>query len=265
MKYVLMIAAIVAGAAAAADPVTLYTGKKGGGYDGSAQTVAKRLAQRGVDVGIENRAGSDDITLQACADNLSVWWAQIDAIWTREMKDGCYLPVLAEYGTEMATIWFPPDSRAGDLGDLDETSTVFVTDVGSGSELWWRTAVAIEAEHGRGDDWSKATVENGDLRRVNALASRGNVDAVILVRTSNSADFERMIDSGWQLGSLKDKDLDDLTYGDRPLYAGTRLTLQFGKAKAKGYAYEVRSFIGTTEAVERDDPDLFDAMLSALE
>jgi hypothetical protein len=247
--------------------VTFYTGVKGGGYDADTRIMAKRVAQRGIETQIENRAGSDDITLQACQDPLSVWTAQIDALWVREMKDGCYLPVLAEYGTEMAMIFFPPGSKHDELSDLDETSTIFVTGVGSGSELFARTIQFIEKEHGRGDAWSNATLETGDMRRINALASRDKVDAAIIVRLLTSDDITKLIDAGWSLGWLKDKDIDDLLYGDSPLYTGTKIkwSAPGNKTTHKGYGYEVRSYVGTTETVELDHAGLFDALLSALE
>lgn len=262
MKTILAAIALVAAATCAvAEPVTIYTGGKGGGYDAAAQTMAARMAQRGYEVTVENRNGSDDITLQACRDENAVWIAQIDALYAREMKDGCFLPVVADYGTEVAALFFAPGSRMNDLGDLDGGKTIFVDKVGSGSELTWRTMVAIELEHGRGDDWTKAQTETSDLRRATAMANRGKVHAALLVRKESSADFQMLIDQGWELGDLSDKDINDLKYGSKPLYERTKVRI--GKAKDNGYL--VPSFIGTTEHIERDEIDLFDAILGAVE
>ncbi|TNE66816.1 MAG: hypothetical protein EP336_09365 [Rhodobacteraceae bacterium] len=244
-----------------AEPLTIYTGAKGGGYDAAAKTIAARLSQRGFDVIVENRNGSDDITLQACRNGFSVWIAQIDALYAREFKDGCYLPVVANYGEEVAALFFAPGAKLKDLGDIDGATTIFVDKVGSGSELTWRTMVAIEKEHGRGDKWTEAQTETSDLRRATALANRGLVQAIILVRKPNSEDFARLIEQGWTLGDLKDKDIDDLKFGASSLYARTKIVI----GKAKGDGYLVPSFIGTTEAVEADMPEVFDALLGALE
>ena len=266
MKRILMTAAAIGiGLMAHAEPLTIYTGGKGGGYDGKAREIAQRLAQRGYDVEVENRNGSDDITLQSCQNDVSMWISQIDAIYTREMKDGCYLPVVADYGSEVAAIFFWPSSRLDELSDLDDSHTVFVDKVGSGSELTWRTMVSIEQEHGRSDDWTTASVMTGDLRRATALANRGKLHAVLLVRKTNSKDFERLLDAGWELGELYDKDINDLEYGTKALYEGVKVNLTAGGKAHRDYGYIVRSFIGTTETVELEHADLFDAMLGATE
>lgn len=245
--------------------VTIYAGAKNGGYDAAARTIAKRLSQRGIDANVENRAGSDDITLQACNNGSSIWISQIDALYTRELKDGCFLPSLSLYGEEKAVILFPPKSKLDELDDLSEKHTVFVDKVGSGSELFWRTIQDIEAEHGRGSDWINASSETGDIRRLQALASRGKIHAAILVRKPNSADLAKLLKTGWAIGELYDRDINDLKYGDQPLYEGDKIRLEFDGKRYKGYGYTVRSFVGTTESVETNNPDLFDAILGSLE
>lgn len=260
----LMIGALLTGAAQAQD-LTIYAGAKGGGYDAQAKVIAQRLQQRGVNVQVENRNGSDDITLQACNDPSALWIAQIDALYTREMRDGCALPAVGDYGSEVAVILFPPKSRIDELDELTASSTVFVDRVGSGSELFWRTITAIEAEHGRGDAWSKATPLTGDLRRLQVLAKRGKVQAAVLVRKEKSADLDKLLKAGWSLGYLKDKDINDLPYGEKPLYEGRKIRLEAGGKAHKGYGYTVESLIGTTETIEADHPQLFDAILGALE
>lgn len=260
-----LVALITLGVPAASDPITIYTGKKGGGYDARAKVIEKRLEQRQFDVSIDNRAGSDDITLQSCAEDMSIWIAQIDAIYAREMKDGCYLPTLAVYGDEIAAIFFPPKSRFDELDDLGADHKIFVDKVGSGSELFFRTAVNIEAEHGNGSKWAQAEPVTGDPRRATSMAARGKIHAVILVRKPGSKDFERLLTSGWAIGELYDKDINDQEYGGASLYEGRKIRLKAGKATHKGYGYTVKSLIGTTETIENDHPDLFDAILGALE
>lgn len=245
--------------------VTIFTGQVGGGYDAKAQEISQRLAQRGIETEIDNRVGSDDITLQSCQTDESIWIAQIDALYNREMKDGCFLPVLADYGTENAMLLFAPGSKNSKLKHLGAADTVFIDKVGSGSELTWRTMVAIEKEQGKGDDWSEASVENGDIRRVTALANRGQLQAVFLVRKTNSVDVSRLIEQGWTLGEMYDRQIDDVQYGTKPLYEGADIVVQANGRSHKAYSYAVPAFIGTTEAVERDNPDLYDALLGAFE
>jgi hypothetical protein len=266
MKHLLTLAmALALSTPLLAEPLTIYAGGKGGGYDAAAKTIAARFAQRGIDAQVENRNGSDDITLQACRNPNSIWIAQIDALYAREMKEGCILPVIADYGDEVAAIFFAPGQRLDELDDLDASHTVFVDKIGSGSELAWRTMVSIEQEHGRGDDWSKAQTSTGDLRRATALANRGVVHAALLVRKPNSTDFTRLLEQGWSLGQLYDKDINDLMYGTRPLYEAEKLTITAGGKNHRDWGYVVRSFIGTTETIERDEIDIFDALLGAVE
>lgn len=272
MKKILLIAALtIAGAtslaiaAQAAQPITVYTGTKGGGYDKAAQNIAARLSQRNIEISVENRAGSDDITLQACQNPNSMWIAQIDALYKREMKDGCHLSVVADYGDEIAMLLFPPNSDLDELDHLSGKHKVFVAKVGSGSELSFKNMQSIEKEHGRSDEWSDAEAVTGDLRRLNALANRGKVNAAFLVMKPGDARVQKLLDTGWTLGYLYDKDINDLKFGEKPLYEAKKVSVQVGSKTRKNWGYVVKSFIGTTETVELDNEEAFDAMLSALE
>ncbi len=270
-KFLAIAALVVAGAASlasavsAAEPITVYTGTKGGGYDKAAQNIAARLGQRGIEIAVENRAGSDDITLQACQNDRSMWVAQIDALYKREMKDGCHLSVVADYGDEVAMLFFPPDSELDELDDLTSAHKVFVAKVGSGSELSFKNMQAIEKEHGRKDKWSDAEVVTGDLRRLNALANRGKVNAAFLVMKPSDNRVQKLLDTGWTLGYLYDKDINDLMFGEKPLYEAVKVSVKVESKTRKNWGYLIKSFIGTTEVVEMDEEDAFDAMLSALE
>lgn len=250
-----------------AEPVTIFTGAAGGGYDTKAVGIGERLVQRGVEVEIVNRKGSDDITLQACASETpAVWIAQKDALWKRETKDGCRLVDLAVYGKEYAMIFFPPKSGNNELSDLDAEDTVLVDRVGSGSELAWTNMVSIEEEYGRGNDWSKAQTSAKTVRRADSMASRGTIQAVFLVRTLGSSDVANLLENGWKLGEMYDKDINDQMWNGAPLYEAEKVTITMnGKKAGKDWAYVIPSFIGTTAAVERDHPDTFDAIFSALE
>jgi TRAP-type uncharacterized transport system substrate-binding protein len=249
---------------AAAQDLTIYTGREGGGYDSRAQDLAKRLEQRKIQAEVVNRAGSDDITLQACKDPQSMWIAQKDALWLRE-QEGCYLVDLGLYGEEVALLFFPPGSRLDELSDLTDRHKVLVDRIGSGSELSWNTMRKIEKEFGRGNKWSDAGTVTESIDRAQSLASRGEIDAVFLVRTRNSKDYQRLLEQGWTLGELWDRDISDLKYGNQPLYISERITINYNGKNIRQYGYVIPSFIGTTEQVERSNPDLFDILLRTIQ
>lgn len=263
--FITLIAATLISTAAAAETVTFYTGGEGGGYDAASRNIAERLEQRSHTVEIENRNGADDITLQACgADKPAMWIAQKDALYQREMLDGCFLPELAIYGTEYAMIFFPPDSRIDELDELDANSTILVDRIGSGSELTWKTMVSIEQQHGRSNDWSEATLDYSSYGRAPSMASRGTIQAVFMVRTLQSNDVTRLLTAGFELGYLYDKDINDLEWNGQPLYEAEKVAIiREGRRVGRNWAYIVPSLIGTNEATERNFPDLFDAMISA--
>lgn len=252
----------------AADPITIYAGQKNGGYDKAAKKMATRLGQHGVPAVIENKAGSDDITLAACSVNeeaTAVWIAQADALWKREQK-GCVLPILSEYGDEMAMLLFPPKSKLHDLHDLTSDHSVFVGKVGSGFELTFSTMQKIEKEHGRKDAWSDAQKSDiSQIKRATAMASRGEIHAALLVMKPTDKRLVKLLETGWSLGELNDKDINDLKFGDSPLYERVWLKVKAGDKVHKNYAYRVRSFIGTTEYAEYEDLETFDKLLEAIE
>lgn len=247
-------------------PITIYTGGEGGGYDTQAQVIAQKLTQRGETVTVVNLNGSDEITLNACRDEYSMWIAQKDALYIREVKDGCVLIDLGLYGNEYSMLFFPPDSDLDEISDLDSSHKVLVDRLGSGSDLTWGNQVAIDIEHGGTDSWTEAEVEYGSVRRATSLATRGNIHAAFLVNTRGSDNVKLLLSQGWTLGYNWDRDINDLTYGSNPLYEQEKITVDDGNGNSqKNWAYQIPSFIGTTEAIERNFPDLFDDMLSAVE
>lgn len=266
MKRIISIAMTIAlGAPVMAADVTFYTGASGGGYDRASQKIAARLAQRGHNVTIDNRNGSDDITIQACnSEAPAMWIAQKDALYKREMEGGCVLVDVGMYSTEYAMLFFPKGSRDNELSDLEEGDTVLVDRIGSGSELTWKTMAAIEEEHGRGDDWSKAELEYSPYGRATSMASRGTVQAVFMVRTLKSDDITRLLRAGWELGELYDKDINDLDWNGSELYEAKKIALiRDGRRLGKDWAYVVPSLIGASEGIEYQSPELFEDMINA--
>lgn len=243
------IASLLFAGAASADPLTVATGKSGGGYDKAAQTLSQRIAQRGIENTVVNMNGSDEISLSLCRNSAQVGYMQIDAFYARS-KDGCSLKAVANYGTEQAYLLFPPKSKYDELSDLSEKDTVLVDTVGSGSELFFRTIQRIEKEEGRGDAWSKVSLNTDGLDIAPAAGEMGDVQAVVMVRKPNSPDMARLLDLGWTLGELWDKNIDDLSFNGQPLYASQKIVLQDGSGKKhRGYAYDVSSFVVVNSSV----------------
>lgn len=265
MKHTLTLAAMLCGAtlAAHADTITIATGKQGGGYDRRAQEISQRLEQRGLETTVQNLNGSDEISLAICQGRADIGPMQIDAIYARAME-GCTLKPVAVYGSEFAFILFPPGSDADELEDLTPQSAVLVDTIGSGSDLFWRTIVRIETgEDGDGDEWSAARVVNDPLELAHASATMGDIHAVVLVRKPDSADVLRLIDLGWSLGQLWDRDIDDLQFNGQPLYAGQKVALKWGNKTVKNYAYQVRSLIVASPKIADGNRQSFAAITAA--
>lgn len=216
-----------------AEPLIIAAGKPGGGYDKAGHALAERLSQRNVDAVVKNFNGSDEITLALCSKHADVGITQIDAIYARG-QEGCFLKPIGIYGTEYATIWFPPKSSNNELEDLTADSRILVDTIGSGSELFWNTIVSIETgEDGSNDEWSKAQPVYEPVDMAPTLGSFGEIDALLIVRKSGSADFKFLDEAGWELGWVYDKDINDLMFNDVSLY----------QSDNNYQTYEVRSFL----------------------
>ena len=232
MKSIIALA-IIAATPALSEPLIIGAGKAGGGYDTAAQKLATRLFQRNTDAVVSNYNGSDEITLALCQKAADIGYAQIDAIYARG-QEGCFLKPIGIYGTEYATIWFPPKSSDNELEDLDSSHKVLVDTIGSGSELFWNTIVGIEqGEEGSSDPWSSAQPVYEPVDMAPTLGSFGEIDALLIVRKPGSADFDYLQEAGWELGWIYDKDINDLMFNDVSLY----------ESDSNYQTYEVRSFL----------------------
>lgn len=249
---------LVAGIASAQDktaPLVIAAGVDGGGYDKFADTMAIRLNQRGYsNVVVTNNNGSDAISLAACNGKADVWIAQIDAIYTR-YQEGCSLSPVADYGTEYAVILFPPDSANYKLRHLTAADRVAVDGIGSGTELFWKTIVAINnGDKGGKDDWSKAVSVESAPDQLNTMANFGDIQAAIFVRKSDSKDITMLLEQGWHLGEMWSGDIDNLKFNNKRLYESAEPGIRFSAGKVSNYAYEVRSFVGVSKAHADDRP-----------
>lgn len=229
-------------------PITIAAGMQGGGYDKFAKTMAQRLNQRGYSsVTVSNNNGSDAITLAACNAKADIWIAQVDAVYTR-YQEGCVLSPVADYGTEYAVLLVPPKSTIKKLSQLSERDNIAVDGVGSGTELFFKTIVAIElSDEGSKDAWSKARPVESSPDMLNTMANFGDVQAALLVRKLDSDDITLLLNQGWMLAELWDKNIDDLEFNNLPLYDSVEPTIHFTKGKTENWAYAVRSFVGVTK------------------
>ena len=233
MKSLILALTTILATPALSEPLIIGAGKAGGGYDAAAQKLATRLSQRNTDAVVSNFNGSDEITLALCQKGADIGYAQIDAIYARG-QEGCFLKPIGLYGTELATIWFPPKSPYNELEDLTAENSILVDTIGSGSELFWNTIVSIETgDDGSQDSWAQAEPVTEEPEMAQTLASFGEIDAVIIVRKPGSDDFKMLAEAGWQLGWLYDKDINDLMFNDVSLYA----------SDDRYQTYEVRSFL----------------------
>ena len=257
-KNIIITAAFVLGAGTAiaqdkAAPLTIAAGMQGGGYDQFAQNMAVRLAQRGYSaVTVTNNNGSDAITLAACNDKADVAITQIDAIFAR-FQEGCNLTPVADYGIEYAIILFPPKSDDYKLRHLTATDHVAVDGIGSGTELFWKTIVAIDnGDNGDKANWSKAVPVESSPDQLNTMANFGDIQAAILVRKTDSKDITMLLEQGWTIGEMWAGDIDNQQFNNKPLYESTEPKFVYSGGSVSNYAYAVRSFVVVSKAHATD-------------
>lgn len=234
--------------------IAIATGMDGGGYHTNSLKMAERLKQRGYNsITVYPTNGSDAITLAACNGNADIWTAQIDAVYSRH-NEGCSLEPVADYGTEKAFLFFPPNSDMNELDDLNADKRIAVDGVGSGTELFWKTIVSIEkGENGTNDDWAKASPVESAPDLLNTMANFGDIHAAILVRKPDSPQIQMLLDQGWTLGYFWDRDIDDEIFNSLPLYASEKIAVKNSNGKTqKNYVYNVRSFIGVSAKHKND-------------
>ncbi len=228
----------------AAEPFAIGVGQEGRGYETFGKETAARL--KNMDTDIVNFEGSDDISHAVCNDEVQGGIMQIDAIYSRK-NEGCNLRIIGTYGSEFAYMLVPADSDLGELHDFDGTTRVLVDTIGSGTDLFWNTIVDIETgEHGNKSTWSKADPVNDPTFLAGAMADAGEIDAVLMVTTPSSVELKELVDDGWQLIKMKDKDIDDQQFNGASLYPKEKAEIEgtggFLSGNSKEKSYVVRSF-----------------------
>lgn len=248
------------------DVFTVAVGQEGRGYESFGKEVISRL--KNMDGEYENYAGSDDISLAVCDGDAEGGIMQIDAIYARQ-KEGCRMRIVGTYGSEYAYLLVPEDSKLDELHDFDSSTRVLVDEIGSGTDLFWNTIIDIETgEHGNSSTWSKANPVNDPLFLADAMADAGEIDAVLMVTTTDSAELRELIDGGWELIQLEDKDINDLEFNGDSLYpreeAEIAGTSGFLSGNTSADSYVVRSFFVLNSDYAKADRKAFATVARAV-
>ena len=237
-------AAITLTAPAAADTFAIGVGQEGRGYEAFGKEVTARL--KDMDTKTVNYEGSDDISMAVCSGDVQGGIMQIDAIYARQ-KEGCSMRVVGTYGAEYAYLLVPADSDLDELHDFNGSTRVLVDTIGSGTDLFWNTIVDIETgEHGNNSTWAKAKPVNDPIFLASAMADAGEIEAVLMVTTPSSVELKELIDEGWELIALEDKDINDLEFNGGSLYPREKAEVAgtggFFSGNTNESSYVVRSF-----------------------
>lgn len=254
-KLLLTIATALALATPVASQTVIAVGQEGRGYEAFGLDMAQRLVGK-LDAVTQNFEGSDAISRAVCDGTAQVGIMQVDAIFARQ-KEGCKLRVVGTYGTEFAYLLTPPESDIDELSDLASGTKVLVDTVGSGTDLFWNTIVSIETgPDGNANGWAKATPVNDPIFLAQSMAEVGDIDAVMIVGTTGSKDVKELIDAGWQMASVYDKDINDQMFNGAELYpvgdASVEGTGGWLSGDASNDSYSIRSFVVVGEALSKD-------------
>lgn len=257
MKKILLATAItltLVGAAAA--ETAIGVGQPGRGYEAFGKDMVERLVGK-MPARIANYEGSDAISRAVCDGEVQVGIMQIDAIYARQ-KEGCSLRVVGTYGTEYAYMLVPPGSSIDELHDLSSGSKVLVDTVGSGTDLFWNTIVSIETgPQGNKSGWAQAASINDPVFLAPSMADLGEVDAVMIVGTTKSKDVKELVDAGWELVAIDDKDINDEMFNGNSLYPREDAEIDgtggWLSGNASNTSYAIRSFVvvGSELAADR--------------
>lgn len=257
MKKILLATAISMSLAGAAHAETaIGVGQPGRGYEAFGKDMVERLVGK-MPARIANYEGSDAISRAVCDGEVQVGIMQIDAIYARQ-KEGCSLRVVGTYGTEYAYMLVPPGSSIDELHDLSAGSKVLVDTVGSGTDLFWNTIVSIETgPQGNKSGWAQATSINDPVFLAPSMADLGEVDAVMVVGTTKSKDVKELVDAGWELVAIDDKDINDEMFNGNSLYPREDAEIDgtggWLSGNASNTSYAIRSFVvvGSELAADR--------------
>ena len=239
---------------ASAETLVLGAGVAKGGYDQKMQQLNVRLGQQGFDGQVRNFEGSDEITLNACRNEIDVWIAQIDAVVARR-KEGCNLVPLRESTREVAILMVPPTKvdEFTKLKHFSDTSRIGVGTAGSGSDLFWYNISSYEKEQGSQDKWAEAQPVYMPSDEFQVAADFDQIDAALLIQDPKSPKIETLLKAGWVPVELWDKNIANIKLGEAPVYEENKYTYYDGKGRAREFwGYTVKSYIGISPAAEKN-------------
>ena len=233
-------------------------GKKGGGYDGAARGIASQLNSFGTPTEVVNMNGSDALSLALCSEQLDAAPFQLDAEFLR--GEQCAFDDRMLYGGEYVMLFVPEDSKKNELHDFGEGDTFFTGPEGSGAWVSLKAMQIIDREHGQSNEWTKVQPAAFDDYRTFKRAIRKGADAVLVTNKANADIVIALVDAGYELADLKDRDLNDAVSSvtGKSVYKREKIKIKTPSGnKAKGYALKVESFFftnaGDDEANEKLD------------
>ena len=257
-KYlkIIMIALGLMGTATAvySEALTIAVGQPTRGYEKRGKLIVERLIAAGDPAVIKNYEGSDAISRAVCGNEAGAGIVQIDAIYTRA-KEGCRLRPAFMYGTEHVYLMVPPNSNIDALDDFTNTTKVLIDTIGSGTDLFWQTVKDIETgKDGNKSPWSTANAINDPIFTAIPSAETGEIDAVIMVTTSDSPELKELYDAGWRMASFYDKDINDELFNGESLYVAESAEIEKtgSWSNESNDSYAVRSFIVVDTDVAKD-------------
>lgn len=229
----------------AQESLVIAAGNPKGGYAAYANSLAERLNKYKIPAAVQNYSGSAEIAAAICSKEAVLGPVQMDAVYTSSLK-GCAMEPIAVYGAEYAMILFPPDSDYSALSDLGKGNKILVDAIGSGSELSLQTMIMIEkGPDGSRSSWSEASLVNGSYESAPAMAQTGVIDAAFMVVKLDNPRMLGLVNQGWSIGDISDKDINDLLFNGKPLYEKVDVNLKkswFGGAD-NGVGYKVNSIV----------------------
>lgn len=222
-----------------AEDVTLCAGAKGRNYDSVMLAVGFELIKRSHTVEILNLGGSEDI-LNALKDGrCSYGPAQKDIFYSMSKQNMSLTNTVSASKllyNEAMTMFCSSDSGIDELSDIDETTTIIIDEIGTGSALTWSTMVKIETEYGRKDDWINAQTKYYPLRKAQAAIALGEADCAFGVGAVPTSWGTELNEGGATVVWVYDKDLNDLMLGKSPLYTPVRVARGAYNTKFDTYA-----------------------------
>ena len=249
-KSLLASAALMAFAGPAmATDITLCAGAPGRNYDSVMQSVAIQLNKRGHHAIVKNLGGSEDILRELDAGTCDYGPAQKDVHYKLSKESATFAstvsPLVLMYNEAMQ-MFCSEDSGIDELEEIDETTTVIIDSIGSGSALSWQTMKDVENEYGNKSSWINAKTIYEPLDEAGAIIALGEADCAFGVGAVPAAGWgSELNEGGLTPVYIYDKDLNDLIVGKSPLYQSVRIPQ--GSYSSKFDTYPIPAIVFKSE------------------